>query len=271
MADHEPEQCRPRTCRRRRRIRRRSPRAAGRGKSLTIGAVCKALVAGVPRHLDLQDPLPRGPEAAHAAAHAGRLPAVLRGRRLAPAHDPAPAARRVPAAAGDPPGARGRAHRGREVAQAPAQDGAAGAEAAPGAALRRLTFSIAPARRDVLAGRRRRGHGCRSAARRRARGLRDHPGQARGGTQATTTRRSARSSARSPSWRATASPGATCASSGPLRSGSPCCCSRSSRPALRSRNPERRREAVEALENLAAVASHLKHLLLVRDLRRIAR
>ena len=42
-------------------------------------------------------------------------------------------------------------------------------------------------------------------------------------------------------------------------------------PGLRSRNPERRREAVEALENLAAVASHLKHLLLVRDLRRIAR
>jgi DNA-binding transcriptional MerR regulator len=42
-------------------------------------------------------------------------------------------------------------------------------------------------------------------------------------------------------------------------------------PALRSRNPERRKEAVEALENLAAVASHLKHLLLVRDLRRVAR
>jgi DNA-binding transcriptional MerR regulator len=41
-------------------------------------------------------------------------------------------------------------------------------------------------------------------------------------------------------------------------------------PSLRSRNPERRREALEALENLAAVASHLKHLLLVRDLRRIA-
>src|SRR4051812_22495654 len=41
-------------------------------------------------------------------------------------------------------------------------------------------------------------------------------------------------------------------------------------PSLRSRNPERRKEAVEALENLAAVASHLKHLLLVRDLRRIA-
>jgi DNA-binding transcriptional MerR regulator len=41
-------------------------------------------------------------------------------------------------------------------------------------------------------------------------------------------------------------------------------------PSLRSRNPDRRREAVEALENLAAVASHLKHLLLVKDLRRIA-
>jgi DNA-binding transcriptional MerR regulator len=40
-------------------------------------------------------------------------------------------------------------------------------------------------------------------------------------------------------------------------------------PALRSRNADRRKEAVEALENLAAIASHLKHLLLVRDLRRI--
>ena len=41
-------------------------------------------------------------------------------------------------------------------------------------------------------------------------------------------------------------------------------------PSLRSRNPERRREAVETLENLATIASHLKHLLLVRDLRRLA-
>jgi DNA-binding transcriptional MerR regulator len=40
-------------------------------------------------------------------------------------------------------------------------------------------------------------------------------------------------------------------------------------PQLRSRNPERRREAVQALEGLAATASHLKYLLLVRDLRRI--
>jgi DNA-binding transcriptional MerR regulator len=41
-------------------------------------------------------------------------------------------------------------------------------------------------------------------------------------------------------------------------------------PALRSRNAERRKEALEALENLAAVTTHLKHLLLIRDLRKIA-
>jgi DNA-binding transcriptional MerR regulator len=40
-------------------------------------------------------------------------------------------------------------------------------------------------------------------------------------------------------------------------------------PALRSRNRERRGEAIEALGNLAAVVSHLKHLLLVRDLRNL--
>jgi DNA-binding transcriptional MerR regulator len=41
-------------------------------------------------------------------------------------------------------------------------------------------------------------------------------------------------------------------------------------PALRSRNVERRREALEALENLAVVTTHLKHLLLIRDLRKLA-
>jgi DNA-binding transcriptional MerR regulator len=41
-------------------------------------------------------------------------------------------------------------------------------------------------------------------------------------------------------------------------------------PALRSRNPERRKEAIDALENLASVTTHLKHLLLIRDLRKIA-
>ncbi len=41
-------------------------------------------------------------------------------------------------------------------------------------------------------------------------------------------------------------------------------------PALRSRNVQRRKEALEALENLAVVTTHLKHLLLVRDLRKLA-
>jgi DNA-binding transcriptional MerR regulator len=41
-------------------------------------------------------------------------------------------------------------------------------------------------------------------------------------------------------------------------------------PALRSRNPDRRKEAIETLENLASVTTHLKHLLLIRDLRKIA-
>jgi len=41
-------------------------------------------------------------------------------------------------------------------------------------------------------------------------------------------------------------------------------------PALRSRNPKRREQAVEALENLASVTSYLGHLMLVRDLRRLA-
>ena len=42
-------------------------------------------------------------------------------------------------------------------------------------------------------------------------------------------------------------------------------------PALRSRNPERRKEAMQALEDLATTASYLKHLLLIRDLRKIAK
>jgi DNA-binding transcriptional MerR regulator len=40
-------------------------------------------------------------------------------------------------------------------------------------------------------------------------------------------------------------------------------------PALRSRSAERRSEAVDALETLAATTMRLKHLLLVRDLRRL--
>ena len=42
-------------------------------------------------------------------------------------------------------------------------------------------------------------------------------------------------------------------------------------PALHSRNRERRKEAIETLESLAALVSHLQNLLLVRDLRRLTR
>jgi DNA-binding transcriptional MerR regulator len=41
-------------------------------------------------------------------------------------------------------------------------------------------------------------------------------------------------------------------------------------PALRSRNRERRKEAIETLESLAALVSHLQNLLLVRELRRLS-
>ncbi len=40
-------------------------------------------------------------------------------------------------------------------------------------------------------------------------------------------------------------------------------------PSLRSRNPDRKREAIETLEDLAAIASHLNSLLLVSDLRKL--
>lgn len=39
---------------------------------------------------------------------------------------------------------------------------------------------------------------------------------------------------------------------------------------LRSRNPERRREALESLESLAALAAHMRHLMLIGELRQIA-
>jgi len=41
-------------------------------------------------------------------------------------------------------------------------------------------------------------------------------------------------------------------------------------PKLASRNPQRRKEAIESLERMATVLNELKHALLVRDLRRLA-
>ena len=55
----------------------------------------------VPRHHDLQDPLPREPRPRRTRAHAVGLPQVLRRRRRTAALRPAPAARALPAAEGD--------------------------------------------------------------------------------------------------------------------------------------------------------------------------
>ena len=66
----------------------------------------RAVAARVPGHLDLEDPVPRGPGAADAEAHPRRLPAVQRGGRRAAGDDPEAAARRVSAAARDQAGAR---------------------------------------------------------------------------------------------------------------------------------------------------------------------
>ena len=38
---------------------------------------------------------------------------------------------------------------------------------------------------------------------------------------------------------------------------------------LRSKNPDRRREALDALETLAALVSHMRHLMLISELRQI--
>ena len=232
---------------------------------MTIGAVCKALDAGVPGHLDLQDPLPGGPEAAHAAAHAGRLPALLAGRRGAPAHDPAPAARRVPAAARDPPGAGGRAPGDATPAGARASDGAP-AGAAPRRRDGRATAARCYSLEDVLED--------TGAEPKLVRELEEYgviKGEVRGGVDATTTRPSARSSARSPSWRATASAGATCACSAPRPTARRRCCSRSSpRRCARAtpsgaRRPSRRSRTSRPSRRTSSTCCS------IRDLRKIAR
>ena len=77
----------------------------GTARLHTIGEVCRRLQDGVSRHLDLEDPIPRGSGSPLAEAHARRLSAVHGRRRRAPRDDPPAPARRVPAATGDPGGA----------------------------------------------------------------------------------------------------------------------------------------------------------------------
>ena len=137
----------------------RDGRRGARAKSMTIGAVCKALEQEFPdisiskiRYLEDQKLLaPRRTPGGYRLYSAGR--------RRAAAHDPAPAARRVPAAARDPPGARGRPQRRRATSRRPATRRRDGAPARPRGAARAAS---AP-RRAVLARGRARGDAAEAA------------------------------------------------------------------------------------------------------------
>ncbi len=197
----------------------RPPTTPKRERLIRIGEVVRRLTRGVPGHLDLEDPLPRGRGPADAAADARRLPALRRGRRRAAGDDPAPPARRVPAAARDPRRAR-RSGRGRAEATAAGRHGRAGRGDRPRRALPPL-------------GRR---AGARQGARglRPPRALRDRRGEALPGDATPTSRASARSSSGSGSRRATS------ARSGRRPTARSALLEQVVAPALRARNAERR-------------------------------
>ena len=243
-------------------------------KSLTIGAVCKALSQEFPdisiskiRYLEDQKLLtPRrtpGGYRLYAQSDVSRLRTILRLQRdeFLPLR-----VIRQELAAGrtetDTPGPAGVA----TTTAAPAAE-----PVRPGAALRRLTFSIQDrgalySLDDVIEE-----TGAEPRLVKEPRGLRDRPRASSAAAPRTTTRPSERSSARSPSSPATGVAGRNLRVFKSSSERESALLQQILAPSLRSRNPERRKEAIEALENLAAVASHLKHLLLVRDLRRIAK
>ena len=242
----------------------------GGGKSLTIGAVCKALSQEFPdisiskiRYLEDQKLLaPRrtpGGYRLYSTNDVSRLRTILRLQR--DEFLPLRVIRQELAAGRSEP----------EVTQSSAHDGAAAAtDARPGAALRRLTFSIAQrgalySLEDVVED--------TGADPRLIAELEDYgiiKGDPRGGTKYydETEREIARAVSELSRYGVAGRNLRVFKTSAERESA---LLQQILAPALRSRNPERRKEAVGALENLAAVASHLKHLLLVRDLRRIAR
>jgi DNA-binding transcriptional MerR regulator len=245
--------------------------AAPQGKSLTIGAVCKALSQEFPdisiskiRYLEDQKLLaPRrtpGGYRLYSANDVSRLRTILRLQR--DEFLPLRVIRQELAAGRTEP----------EVAQAaPTSDGgSATPDARPGAALRRLTFSIAQrgslyTLEDVIEE--------TGADPRLVAELEDYgiiQGDARSGTKYydETEREIVRAVSELSRYGVAGRNLRVFKTSAERESA---LLQQILAPGLRSRNPERRKEAVEALENLAAVASHLKHLLLVRDLRRIAR
>jgi DNA-binding transcriptional MerR regulator len=242
----------------------------GGGKSLTIGAVCKALSQEFPdisiskiRYLEDQKLLaPRrtpGGYRLYSANDVSRLRTILRLQR--DEFLPLRVIRQELAAGRSEP----------EIASAAGDGGAAvAADARPGAALRRLTFSIAQrgamySLEDVVEE--------TGAEPRLIAELEDYgivKGDARAGTKYydETEREIVRAVSELSRYGVAGRNLRVFKTSAERESA---LLQQILAPALRSRNPERRKEAVEALENLAAVASHLKHLLLVRDLRRIAR
>jgi DNA-binding transcriptional MerR regulator len=242
----------------------------GGGKSLTIGAVCKALSQEFPdisiskiRYLEDQKLLaPRrtpGGYRLYSSGDVSRLRTILRLQR--DEFLPLRVIRQELAAGRSEP----------EVTKAAPPDGAAAAtDARPGAALRRLTFSIAQrgalySLEDVVDD--------TGAEARLVAELEDFgiiKGDPRGGTKYydETEREIVRAVSELSRYGVAGRNLRVFKTSAERESA---LLQQILAPALRSRNPERRKEAVLALENLAAVASHLKHLLLVRDLRRIAR
>jgi DNA-binding transcriptional MerR regulator len=247
-----------------------APAGRPQGKSLTIGAVCKALSQEFPdisiskiRYLEDQKLLaPRrtpGGYRLYSANDVSRLRTILRLQR--DEFLPLRVIRQELAAGRSEP----------EVAQGSGGDGTASpTDARPGAALRRLTFSIAQrgamySLEDVVED--------TGADPRLIAELEDFAiikGDARSGTKYfdETEREIVRAVTELSRYGVAGRNLRVFKTSAERESA---LLQQILAPALRSRNPERRKEAVEALENLAAVASHLKHLLLVRDLRRIAR
>ena len=204
---------------------------------------------GVPGHLDLEDPVPRGRGPARAAADAGRLPALQRGRPRAAAEDPAAAARRVPAAARD----QGRAGcaRARRSGSASGRPRSAREEEA-------ITLDELCDRSGCHPSSRRssRTSGC---SRRRQRGRealsRDRRGRRRDVCAADALRRRA---------------AATCGPSGPRPGARRHCSSSSSRRRCAAATPSGARRRSVTCTQLAELASELSSLLFWRDLRDLA-
>ena len=225
---------------------------------MTIGAVCKALAQEFPdisiskiRYLEDQKLL-------DAAAHAGRLPALHAARRRAPAHDPAPAARRVPAAARHPPGAGLRAAPTTTTAAAAPAPHAGRAASASGAPSVVGAATAARCTRSRTCSRRRARTRARRASSRSTASSRARP---RAGTHYydETEREIVRAVTELARYGVGGRNLRVFRTSADREAA---LLQQILAPALRSRNPERRKEAIEALENLAAVATHLKHLLL---------